>query len=208
MTSKKRAATKRRSPRWPEPTIPADRAIQPDPPRPEINDFGGRPTIETPAQLLCEIFNAATDDVVKGTVLRFIKRYKWIISDRGHVAEGFVLVDGRLTFDSDLFDEACYRGKMSTYLESAADAVKKLRTAAFFVGDFNERHSKAARAAGPKAATRVATDVPAYPELAPDFLERTFGPLSVGRSIEQLSGPWATKALPPPKRRRQIKNKR
>ena len=43
------------------------------------------------------------------------------------------MVGGRLTFDQDLNDEALYRGKMSTYLGCAADAVEKLRSAARFV---------------------------------------------------------------------------
>jgi hypothetical protein len=157
--------------------------------RNKLDSFGGRPTLEIPPRLLCDLFNSANDDRIRGTILRYIRRYKWILAERGHAAEGFAMVDGRLTFDQDLYDEAFYRGKMSTYLAGAADVVEKLRGAARFVRIFNEDHSRAAKASGAKMAGRVATEVPAYAEFAPEFIERMFGLPALGGSLRELSAP-------------------
>lgn len=141
----------------------------------DLDAFGGAPTMQVPARLLCELFNALGTDRSRNRLLEFIRRYKWIVDDRGHVAEGFTLIHDRLGFDERLYDEAVFRGKTSTRVKAAAEALEKLRDAATMVRSMKLEHTRALELSAEMATHRVVTELRVYPELEPSHVDRTIG---------------------------------
>jgi len=85
------------------------------------------PSLTIPISLLLELYKQA-DTTSREQVEAYIRDYKKTVNRKGHVAEGFRKTEeGELIFDSALYKEAIYRGKVDTYAESAKKEIERLK---------------------------------------------------------------------------------
>lgn len=108
-------------------------------------DLNG-PKILLPVGLVVAIFNSIPKDneELRAQVIMYLRTYKERVERKGHPAEGFrLLADGTLTFESSLYDEAFYRGKIETYSRTIYELIEKLKSETDLLGAFGEEHQKA-----------------------------------------------------------------
>ncbi len=87
--------------------------------------------IKFTARLIVKLFNAIpkNNKLLREEVLAYIRDYKEKVEEKGHVAEGFrMLEDGVLVFDDILYLEAVWRGKIETYTRSIKEKIDEMRS--------------------------------------------------------------------------------
>jgi hypothetical protein len=101
------------------------------------------PKILLPVGLVVEIFNAipVNNKKLRNLLIEYLRTYKNKVEEKGHVAEGFRLLDNEtLTFEESLYDEAVYRGKIETYSRGTYEYLEKLRDEIDILKTMGEKH--------------------------------------------------------------------